>query len=82
MSGNNRYNIPHGIDYDTVVRLDVLCVNASNSYLPLARVGYSGPTFNESFSGYAYIDPDNINITIGSSSVYSGAIVIVEYTKS
>ncbi|HJI81580.1 MAG TPA: hypothetical protein OIM20_07640 [Eggerthellaceae bacterium] len=82
MSGNNRYSIPHGIDYDTVVRLDVFCVNASNSYLPLARVGYSGSTFNESFSGYAYIDPDNINITIGSSSVYSGAIVIVEYTKS
>ena len=82
MSGNNRYTIAHGLIYDTVVRLDVFCVNASNSFIPLARIGYN---YNNqamaSLNGYAYIDPDNIVIINGSETEYTKAIVIVEYTK-
>lgn len=63
------------------MRFNVFCVNASNSYLPLARVGYAGPQYNETYSGYSYIDVNNINITIGSSATYSKAFAIVEYTK-
>ena len=83
MSGNNRYTIPHSLNYDTVVRLDAFCVNASNSFIPLARVGYNydnqaAPSLN----GYAYIDSNNIVIVNGSGTVYTKAVIIIEYTKS
>ena len=83
MSGNNRYTIPHGLDYDTVVRLEVFCVNASNSFIPLARVGYNYDNqATPSLNGYAYIDSNNIVIVNGSETVYTKAVIIIEYTKS
>lgn len=83
MTGNNRYTIAHGVSYDTIVSFDAIVRNSSNSYLPLARVGYSGDShIDASLNGYAYITPDNAIIIGGSQTNYTGATVIIEYTKA
>lgn len=83
MAGNNRYTIAHGISYDTIVSFDAIARNSTNSYLPLARVGYNGNNqIDASLNGYAYITPDNAIIIGGSQTKYTGATVIIEYTKA
>lgn len=83
MTGNNRYTIAHGISYDTIVSFSAIARNASNSYLPLARVGYSSDSqIDASLNGYAYITPDDAIIIGGSQTNYAGATVIIEYTKA
>lgn len=83
MSGNNRYTKAHGISYDTIVSFDAIARNSTNSYLPLARVGYNSDSqINASLNGYAYITPDNVFIIGGSQTNYTGATVIIEYTKA
>lgn len=60
MTGNNRYTIAHGISYDTIVSFDAIARNSTNSYIPLARVGYNSENQTDaSLNGYAYITPDN-----------------------
>lgn len=83
MTGNNRYTIAHGISYDTVVSYSCLCRNLSNSYLPLARVGYDGgDRYIEGLSGYSYVTSSEVIIIGGSQTNYTGATVIIEYTKA
>ena len=83
MAGNNRYTIAHGISYDTIVSFDAIARNSTNRYLPLARVGYnSDGQINASLNGYAYITPDDAIIIGGSQTNYTGATVIIEYTKA
>lgn len=83
MTGNNRYTIAHGISYDTVVSYSCLCRNLSNSYLPLARVGYDGGDhYTEGLSGYSYVTSSEVIIIGGSQTNYTGATVIIEYTKA
>lgn len=83
MSGNNRYTKAHGISYDTIVSFDAIARNSTNSYLPLARVGYNSDNqIDASLNGYAYITPDNVFIIGGSQTNYTGATVIIEYTKA
>lgn len=83
MTGNNRYTIAHGISYDTIVSFSAIARNASNSYLPLARVGYSSDSqIDASLNGYAYITPDDAIIIGGSKTNYAGAHVVIEYTKA
>lgn len=83
MTGNNRYTIAHGISYDTIVSFDAIARNSTNSYLPLARVGYNGDSqINASLNGYAYITPDDAIIIGGSQTNYTGAHVVIEYTKA
>ena len=83
MPGNNRYTKAHGINYDTVVSFSALCFNSSNSALPLARVGYDGPShYTEGLSGYAYMTVDDAIIIGGSQTNYAGAHVVIEYTKA
>ena len=83
MSGNNRYTKSHGISLDTVVSYSCICRTSSNTYLPLARVGYDGSNkYIEGFSGYSYVTDSDV-IVIGSSQTnYAGAYVIIEYTKA
>lgn len=83
MTGNYRYTIAHGISYDTIVSFDAIARNSTNSYLPLARVGYNSDNqIDASLNGYAYITPDNAIIIGGSQTNYTGATVIIEYTKA
>ena len=83
MAGNYRYTIAHGISYDTIVSFDAIARNSTNSYLPLARVGYNGANeMDASLNGYAYITPDDAIIIGGSQTNYTGATVIIEYTKA
>ena len=83
MSGNNRYTKAHGISYDTIVSFNAIARNSTNSYLPLARVGYNSDNqIDASLNGYAYITPDNAIIIGGSQTNYTGATVIIEYTKA
>lgn len=83
MTGNKRYTIAHGVSYDTIVSFDAIVRNSTNSYIPLARVGYNGDNqINAALNGYAYITPDNAIIIGGSQTNYTGATVIIEYTKA
>lgn len=83
MSGNNRYTIAHGIEYETITYFSAICFNSTNSALPLARVGYDGKDhYVEGLSGYAYITADNVIIIGGSQTNYVGANVVLEYTKA
>ena len=83
MSGNNRYTKAHGISYDTIVSFNAIARNSTNSYLPLARVGYNSDNqIDASLNGYAYITPDAAIIIGGSQTNYTGATVIIEYTKA
>ena len=83
MSGNKRYTKAHGISYDTIVSFNVIARNSTNSYLPLARVGYNRDNqIDASLNGYAYITPDAAIIIGGSQTNYTGATVIIEYTKA
>ena len=83
MTGNNRYTIAHGISYDTIVSFDAIARNSTNSYLPLARVGYNSDSqINAALNGYAYITPDDAIIIGGSQTNYTGAHVVIEYTKA
>lgn len=83
MAGNERYTIAHGINYDTIVSFSAIARNATNSYIPLARVGYNSDNqIDASLNGYAYITPDNAIIIGGSQTNYTGATVIIEYTKA
>ena len=83
MSGNNRYTKAHGISYDTIVSFNAIARNSTNSYLPLARVGYNRDSqIDASLNGYAYITPDDAIIIGGSQTNYTGATVIIEYTKA
>lgn len=83
MTGNKRYTIAHGISYDTIVSFDAIARNSTNSYLPLARVGYNSDSqIDASLNGYAYITPDDAIIIGGSQTNYTGATVIIEYTKA
>lgn len=83
MSGNNRYTKAHGISYDTIVSFNAIARNSTNSYLPLARVGYNSDNqIDASLNGYAYITPDDAIIIGGSQTNYIGATVIIEYTKA
>lgn len=83
MSGNNRYTKAHGISYDTIVSFNAIARNSTNSYLPLARVGYNSDNqIDASLNGYAYITPDDAIIIGGSQTNYTGATVIIEYTKA
>lgn len=83
MTGNNRYTIAHGVSYDTIVSFSAIARNSANSYLPLARVGYNSDSqIDASLNGYAYITPDNAIIIGGSQTNYTGATVIIEYTKA
>ena len=83
MAGNYRYTIAHGISYDTIVSFDAIARNSTNSYLPLARVGYNSDNqIDASLNGYAYITPDDAIIIGGSQTNYTGAHVVIEYTKA
>lgn len=83
MTGNNRYTIAHGVSYDTIVSFNAIARNSTNSYLPLARVGYNSDNqIDASLNGYAYITPDNAIIIGGSQTNYTGAHVVIEYTKA
>lgn len=83
MAGNNRYTIAHGVSYDTIVSFNAIARNSTNSYLPLARVGYNSDNqIDASLNGYAYITPDNAIIIGGSQTNYTGAHVVIEYTKA
>lgn len=83
MSGNNRYAIAHGIEYETITYFSAICFNSTNSALPLARVGYDGEDhYVEGLSGYAYITADDVIIIGGSQTNYVGANVVLEYTKA
>ena len=83
MTGNNRYTIAHGVSYDTIVSFNAIARNSTNSYLPLARVGYNSDNqIDASLNGYAYITPDDVIIIGGSQTNYTGAHVVIEYTKA
>lgn len=83
MAGNNRYTIAHGVSYDTIVSFNAIARNSTNSYLPLARVGYNRDSqIDASLNGYAYITPDDAIIIGGSQTNYTGAHVVIEYTKA
>ena len=83
MTGNNRYTIAHGVSYDTIVSFSAIARNSTNSYLPLARVGYdSGDHYIEGLSGYSYVTSNDVIIIGGSQTNYTGATVIIEYTKA
>ena len=83
MSGNNRYTKAHGISLGTLVSYSCICRTSSNSYLPLARVGYDGTNhYVEGFSGYSYITSSDVVIIGGSQTNYTGANVVLEYTKA